>query len=143
MAFQNRRRCYVCDVLFPPRLTCHLEGEKNMLIRDIAVSRRDDLQRPPLIITPLTRLCKNCMRGIRQEINLLENDPLCVRLNVLTQTSSNDCLICNGVNNIHRLTLKCRVDVIGKKIFTFLSILDVAIIIYIGMNFLSQHYLNA
>ena len=133
----------MCDVLFPPRLTCHLEGEENMLIRDIAVSRRDDLQRPPLIITPLTRLCKNCMRGIRQEINLLENDPLCVRLNVLTQTSSNTCLICNGVNNIHRLTLKCRVDVIGKKIFTFLSILYVAIIIYTRMNFLSQHYLKA
>lgn len=115
MAFRNRIICYVCNHGRAPQLTSRLDGEENALAREIAVNRRDDIGRPPLAITPETRVCNNCMATIRREIEILQNDPQCMRLNVLTQASSITCLVCNGLNDIHRLSLECRVDVFVKR----------------------------
>ena len=46
---------------------------------------------------------------------MLEDDPQSMRLNVLFQTSSQTCLICNARHGIHRLSLKCRIDIFVKK----------------------------
>lgn len=35
------------------------------------------------------RLCLNCNRSINNEIKELENNPICMTLNILTQTNSN------------------------------------------------------
>lgn len=42
---------------------------------------------------------------------MLERDPACLRLNVLTQTASRSCVICNDNVEIHRLSLECRVNI--------------------------------
>ncbi|XP_018365999.1 PREDICTED: uncharacterized protein LOC108765508 [Trachymyrmex cornetzi] len=42
---------------------------------------------------------------------MIEADPTCVRLNVLTQTASQTCVICNVQNNVRRLSIQCRVQV--------------------------------
>ncbi|EZA50292.1 hypothetical protein X777_11303 [Ooceraea biroi] len=42
---------------------------------------------------------------------LLYLGPTCLRLNVLTQTSSHTCMICNQYANIQRLSVECRVNV--------------------------------
>lgn len=56
------------------------------------------------------RLCLNCNRSINNEIREQENDPTCATLNVLTQTNSSTCFICNGANE-HRLSIKTRVQI--------------------------------
>ena len=61
------------------------------------------------------RLCLNCNRAIINEIALLNADPTCLRLNVLTQTASGMCVICNHRDNVHRLSVKCRVDVFIER----------------------------
>jgi len=63
------------------------------------------------------RLCLNCNRSINTEIRKLENDFTCATLNVLTQTNSSTCFICNGANE-HRLSIKTRVQVfIARDIY--------------------------
>lgn len=45
----------------------------------------------------------------------MQNDPSCLRMNVLTQTFSHSCLICNAVNNLVRLSVETRVDILVQK----------------------------
>lgn len=60
-------------------------------------------------------MCNNCNISIHREIQTLQNDPQCLRLNILPQTSSATCLVCDGRNDIHRLTLECRVNIFVKR----------------------------
>lgn len=90
-------------------------GDENTIKREIAFSRRDDAGRPIIEVTPQTRICANCNFSVNDEINLLEINPQCSRFNVLSQTSNNACLVCNARNNIHRLTLECRVHIFINK----------------------------
>lgn len=48
---------------------------------------------------------------------MLQQDPDCLRLNVLTQTSSQTCLLreCNNGNNLQRLNIACRVNIYLKR----------------------------
>ncbi|KAJ8954927.1 hypothetical protein NQ314_006996 [Rhamnusium bicolor] len=62
-----------------------------------------------------TRICLNCNVSILNEITAIENDPTYLRLNVLTQTSSHSCAICDAVENLQRLTIQCRVIVFVTK----------------------------
>ncbi|XP_043480300.1 uncharacterized protein LOC122509998 [Leptopilina heterotoma] len=46
---------------------------------------------------------------------MLEEDPQCMRLNVISQTSSHTCVVCNAPNNVHRLSLNSRVNIFVKR----------------------------
>ena len=110
MAFANRLRCYVCDNRFRPQNMSRIYGEENREICDIAVARRDGFDRAPQMVEPDTRVCFNCYQSIVREIRIIEENPMSVKLNVLKQTRNNSCFICNNVNNLHRLSIDCKVQ---------------------------------
>lgn len=103
--------CYICDRGFHGRQLVRINGDENMIKRQIAIMRRDALLHPPLELDEESRLCANCNRSILQEIQLLNEDPTCLKLNVLSQTTNSTCVICNARNNLHRLSIECRVHV--------------------------------
>ena len=76
--------------------------------------RCDANSREPFDINDRTRVCNTC--NISIEIERLEQDQDCLRLNVLTQTSSHTCFIhdCNN-NNLQRLRVDCRVNIYLKR----------------------------
>lgn len=103
--------CFVCDNRFPRRTMARIDGDQNNIRRDLAIERRDGFNRHPLDVNELTRLCINCNRSINEEIAAIEQDPTCLRLNVLTQTRSSTCLICNEANDIHRLSVEAKAHI--------------------------------
>ncbi|KYN09188.1 hypothetical protein ALC57_18701 [Trachymyrmex cornetzi] len=113
-----RLNCYVCDGRFLPRTMALIDGEANAAKQGIAIQRRDHFDRQPLEVTHLTRICINCNQSITAEIAAIEQDPSCMRLNVLTQTKNSTCLICNADIDVHRLSVKCKAYVfIQRNIF--------------------------
>lgn len=108
-------RCYVCNAQFNLRQLAFMRGDENINKRQIAITRRDENGHPPLVLDENSRLCINCNRLIIDEIALINDDPGCLRLNVLRQTASHSCLICNEQNNVHILSLHCRVQVFIKR----------------------------
>lgn len=118
MAFRNRLSCYVCNNQFAPRVMARIDGAGNANKCQIAIERRTAFDRPPLDVTPLTRICINCNQSILNEIGMIEHDPTCIRINVIFQTRNSTCLICNANNNLHRLTEECKANVfIQRNIF--------------------------
>lgn len=116
MAFQIRLPCYVCNNALVPRAMARLlRDDNNIMISELAMERRDDAGGFPADINAETRICNNCNILILRDIQTLNNDPQCLRLNILRQTSSRTCFVCNGDNNIHRLSSECRVNIFGKK----------------------------
>ncbi|GLV33500.1 hypothetical protein CBL_20233 [Carabus blaptoides fortunei] len=103
-------QCYVCERAFNARQLVRLIGDDNILKRHMAISKRDDLGRQGLALNDESRICFNCNAGISDEIQLLNNDPTCLRLNVLTQTRNSTCVICNAPYDIHRLSIECRIN---------------------------------
>ena len=75
-----------------------IDGIENEIKRNIAILRRDTLGHPPLDVTNLTKICFNCDRYITEEINLLDRDPTCMRINVLSQTRSASSLFVTKTN---------------------------------------------
>lgn len=117
MANRGRLPCFVCDGALTPRVMARIDREEDILKREIAITRRDANNRQPLEINDRTRLCNNCNISITHEIQMLQQDPDCLRLNVLTQTSSQTCLLreCNNGNNLQRLNIACRVNIYLKR----------------------------
>lgn len=76
--------CYVCETMVGPRQMARIDRDEHAAVRELAIRRRDSLNLPALIVTVQTRLCINCNRSILDEIFLIERDPSCIRLNVLT-----------------------------------------------------------
>lgn len=111
MAARNRISCYVCNIRLQPRAMVHISGDANGHKREIAIGRRNDLNHPAQEIDVNTRICFNCNRNINQEIEDLEGDPECIRLNVLRQTRNQSCLFCNGAENVIRLSVESRVQI--------------------------------
>lgn len=107
--------CYVCNKNFNAPQLAFMNGDENENKRQLAISRRNEMNHPPLALQDNSRLCVNCNRSIITEINLLNADPSCLRLNVLTQTASQSCVICYEQNDIERLSIKCRVQVFVKR----------------------------
>lgn len=107
----RRINCYICDTPMIPRVMVRIHGDENAAKQEIAITRRTAANRDPLAIVENTRLCINCNRSIVQEIREMENDPSCLRLNVLTQTSSHSCLICEADQDLYRLTTEARVNI--------------------------------
>ena len=108
-------RCYVCDRKFIPRLMTRIDQDENAHKREIAIQRRKGLDLPLLEVTEHTKICTNCNQSISNEIIAIEEDPACLRLNVLTQTANRTCLFCNAENNITRLSTECKALVLIQR----------------------------
>lgn len=106
-----RIRCYICVRPYNAQQLRRIDGPENLIRRQIAVTRRNEQDHPPLQLDEQSRLCHNCNMSITNEIVAMNEDPYCLRLNILTQTASRSCVICNAQNNVHRLSLECRVNV--------------------------------
>ncbi|XP_032687208.1 uncharacterized protein LOC116851665 [Odontomachus brunneus] len=111
MAYRCRIHCYVCENAIQIQQMARINGDDNAIKRQIAISRRDNLGKEYLHINNESRLCFNCNKSIVHEMEQIENDPTCLRLNVITQTQNNSCLFCNSVVNVRRLSLESRVNV--------------------------------
>lgn len=105
----------VCDKRFISRSMKRIDGEENAHKREIAIHRRDINDMPPLEVTPNTKICINYTQSILSEIHIIELDPTCLRINVLTQTRSSSCLICNAVGNLNTLSIECKAYVFLKR----------------------------
>lgn len=112
-----RIRCFVCDIACHPRNMVRIDGEdnNNILKREIAVTRRDGLNHPPLQIHDQSILCTNCNISITNEIAITEEDPTCLKLNVIKQTANRRCVICHDQDNLQRLSMDCRVNVFAEQ----------------------------
>jgi len=62
--------------------------EDNAVKREISINRRRETDKSAIEIVNETQICNNCNILICQELRILENDPTCMRLNVLSQTLS-------------------------------------------------------
>lgn len=93
----------------------HIFGEENAVKQQVAIIRRANNGGVPAVIDENSRICAPCNISIVQELELLENDPDCLRINVLTQASSHSCCICGAVQNIHRLSQGCRAQIFIKR----------------------------
>lgn len=111
----NRFHCYSCNTALVRRVMVRINGEQNAAKREIAINRRIDGNMPEVVIDDETRICNNCNISIVREIRMMEEDPHHLRLNVLTQTSSHSCLLCNAANDVMRLPMKSRVDIFVKR----------------------------
>lgn len=111
MAFRQRFSCYACDRQFQRKQMRLMNGDENIIRRQIALTRRDNLGFPALAINENSQLCFNCYMSISNEIDIIQQDPECTRLNVVHQTTSYSCITCNAANNIERLSVNCRVNV--------------------------------
>lgn len=111
MAAIVRPLCYTCNRPFNVRQLARMDGDENVNKRQIAITRRDEFDHPPLHLDNNSRLCMNCNRSIIDKMAMIEADPTCLRLKVLTQTASQTCVICNAQNNVRRLSIQCRVQV--------------------------------
>jgi len=96
------------------RQMVRLNGDDNEVKRQIAASRRETFGFPAVPIHEV-RLCINCNLSISNEIQLLENDPTCMRLNVMRRRL-NGCAICeNNPVDLKRLSNKCRVHIFAVQ----------------------------
>jgi len=100
MAYQHMFPCYVCNLRLPLQRLMRIDGEYDALTREVAISRRDARELPPMQITGRTRLCLNRRRAISAEIEAIRADPTCARFIILSQRSSHLCFICNSPNNL-------------------------------------------
>lgn len=80
----------------PPAQVRGTDRPKDQEKRKISIARRDNDNREAFEVSEATRIYNNCNISIIHEIGVMQQDPSCVRLNVLTQTSSHPCLICNN-----------------------------------------------
>jgi len=103
----NLLPCFVCDVRLIPRVMARIGGENNLVRQEIAIARRENAGRQIQLIGNETCLCNNYNIGILREIQILEENPQSLRLNVITQIAHQTCLIYNAREEIHRLSLEC------------------------------------
>lgn len=115
MANRRRLQCYICNNEMMPQQMARIDRDDDLIKREIAVSRRNDANRGPIEITAVTRLCNNCNISIVNEIRLIQEDPAAIRLNMLRQTSSNTCCVCQNNDNLRRLNIPCRVKIYLEK----------------------------
>lgn len=99
-----------------------ISGNENELKRQIAIRRREDVNLPPRDIEANCRICLNCNRTVNAEIDELARDPDCLKLNVLKQTTNNSCMFCDGLHNISRLSVECRVQSLYHKKYLYTRI---------------------
>lgn len=87
-----------------------IDGEDDIDKQEIAELRRQAAGRPPLDILEEIKTCFNCHQAILTDLRTMENNPNYLRLNVLSPATSRACTICNARQNIHRMSMECRVN---------------------------------
>ncbi|KAM0727894.1 hypothetical protein ACS0PU_005363 [Formica fusca] len=113
MPFTSRKRCYVCNRQFNPRQMVRIDDDQ--VIRQTAILRREEYGSQPIEIDDESKICFNCNINIRNDIDEIERDPSCLRLNVITDISNHPCLFCRATNNVRRLPITARVNVFILK----------------------------
>lgn len=114
MAYRRRSPCFICNTAMMPAQLRRIDRNEDAIKREIAIARRDGFNREPIEVTEDTKVCSNCNISIIREIEQMQEDLDCLRLNVLSQTSSHTCFICNNNNNIIRLRIHCRIQIYIK-----------------------------
>ncbi|KAL7307853.1 hypothetical protein TKK_0000173 [Trichogramma kaykai] len=90
----------------------HIHGDHaTEEVREISIFRRHEFNADPLVINNETRICFRCSNSIRDEIAILQANPMAMRVNGLKQTRNNTCFLCNAVGDLHRLSIECKVEV--------------------------------
>lgn len=120
MAFRNRFliQCYTCNANFNRQQMAILYEANNELKMELARDRRQREGFPEQEIEMQSRICLNCNRSIINEIEQIQHDPRCVRINVLKQTRRQSCLICDAIDNLHRLSVSSRTKIyIAQNIY--------------------------
>ncbi|CAG9760408.1 unnamed protein product [Ceutorhynchus assimilis] len=85
---------------------------------ELARDRRQREGFPEQDIEIQSRICLNCNRSIINELEQIQHDPRCVRINVLKQTRRQSCLICDAIENLHRLSVSSRAKIyIAQNIY--------------------------
>lgn len=82
---QRRVNCFVCNNTFTSRATRRIILFENEHKTQIAICHREDLHHPPTAINNETRICINCDLLLEREIQELERDPDCLKLNIQKQ----------------------------------------------------------
>lgn len=110
MAFANRLQCFACNRRGRPQQMVRIFGPEMVQVAEIATDRRNGNRLPLLDINENTRICIICYQAIRHDIEVrpLQN---AIRLNVLVIPGGNSCIFCNNLNDIHELSIKCKVDI--------------------------------
>lgn len=108
----NRNVCYTCNQRMNIRnMVRIINDDNNNAKNEIIQTRREAFGLLPAPIRQISRICLNCNRTIVDELRNVENDPTCLRLNVLRQTLNTTCVLCNNNENLTRLSIKCRVHI--------------------------------
>lgn len=102
-------RCYICNALGNARQMPRIG--QNDERRQLSIDRRNARDQPNIMIDDNTRLCFNCNLSVDEEINLIQNNPHPLRLNVLNQVGNHVCIVCHVAENIHRISDQCRVHI--------------------------------
>lgn len=107
----NLNRCYSCNVICAPRALRRIVGNEEKI--QILIRFREDLEFDPAPFLLHNRICINCDRLADDEIEELHNNPDCTYFNVIKQTDSSSCIICNNriADNISRIPKKARIQI--------------------------------
>ena len=98
---RNRIRFYAYNSNGHPQQMSGISGDDNEDKCEIAIRKREEVRLLLLGVTVHSSICVNCRNAITNEIRPLVEDPSSLQLDVLTQTSSHRCLICNAERNVH------------------------------------------
>lgn len=142
MSFRLRVRCYVCNKQCPPNQTVRITGlgEEN---QQIMATRRETNNLPPAIVDGETRVCFNCNNSVTQEINLLEADPSCLRLNVVMQRHNHACIVCGApAGDLLLISNPCRAHVFIERNIYIPDSLHACQDHFDEENFLTEEVLN-
>ena len=105
----QRLRCFICNIQQNRRQMPHLGHDKDK--QQIAIFRRIANNLPDDIIDNETRVCFNFNQSLDNEIQLMRNDPTCLRLNVINQYRNRACIICRRIDDAIKISVDCRVCV--------------------------------
>lgn len=86
----------------------HLNGNDDVERLEIAIQRRGNVVVP---VDGSTRICLNCNRSILNEIDEIETNPACSRLNVVRQRHNRACVVCGHIQNVAPMSVHCRAKI--------------------------------
>ncbi|KAJ8677232.1 hypothetical protein QAD02_013019 [Eretmocerus hayati] len=92
-----------------------MDGDNNEGKRQMAIERELMRDFPVIQVNANSRLCLNCDRSITQDMEMMQLDPSRLRLNVVIQAGNRLCIVWNGAEDIHELSLACRVNVYVRR----------------------------
>lgn len=90
--------CYACNTVYAPRAMRHVPNDQEEKIQ-IIIRYRENVNINPAPFTNDSRICINCDRLANIEIQQIRDDPESLYLNVLKQSESTSCVICNSQAN--------------------------------------------